>query len=70
MQEGLIAGGGLIARKLIKWSLMSDMIVPVWAPVRASELVRIWSIRELVLPWILVDFVFRGTNPLLITVLR
>ncbi len=42
----LLAEGGIIVKKFMKWSLMSDMIVPILMFSRVSELDNMWSMRE------------------------
>jgi hypothetical protein len=66
----LVLVGGLIAIKLVKWSLMSVMIVPAVMLSVESMLDKIWSKREWELPWILVDLELRGIKPLLIVLLK
>ncbi len=66
----LVLVGGLIAIKLVKWSLMSVMIVPAVMLSVESVLDKIWSIREWELPCILVDFELRGIKPLLMVLLK
>jgi hypothetical protein len=46
----LVLVGGLIAIKLVKWSLMSVMIVPIVMLSVMSMFVKMWSIREWELP--------------------
>ena len=56
-----------IKKKFIKWSLISLIIVPA-SFAEPREFVKIWSIRDIELPCILVAFVINWRKPLLINV--
>jgi hypothetical protein len=51
----LPVGGVVSVKKLIKWSLMSEIIVPVLMFSGELEFVSMWSIKEWESPCILVD---------------